>query len=131
MAKNRAKNVDENRPVGALSRQEAEKLAQVKGSVIYKVYGVWRKPAKPYLSKLTVCGYSPREGIIKSSTMNAQGYPTSTVLAHWFGDGERYGYLFSNYFHALAYSLHLKRGIKDANTAKADDVANPQPPQVV
>jgi hypothetical protein len=110
-------------PVGALTRDEAVALAKVKGSIIYKVYSGIYTYRPGHISKMQVRGFDGSK--ILSSIRNKDGNETGTALSWWYEDN--YGYLFSNYFHALAYSEKLKAGTTHEQANQAGDVAKRQP----
>jgi hypothetical protein len=92
-------------PAGALTRPEVEALARVPGSVIYKVYD---PPFKPTIMKLYVKHCNWDADYIDG---HVDGSPGCHIGA-WFCQ-KSCGYLFSNYFHALAYSLQCKNKSKE------------------
>jgi hypothetical protein len=88
------------KPPGALSKEEL--LALVKpGQVIYKVFKDFDEIIG-FISH-TVCDGGVSLSSSHISTIKAQ---KTIYLDSWFK--KEYGYLFDNYFHALAYSLKLK-----------------------
>ena len=72
-------------PHGALTQDQYKKL---KGQFIYYVRN----------------GKHGMEGELKKFQAGFDGYHGK----NWFMDDSLYGYFFSNYFHALAYSLKVK-----------------------
>lgn len=85
------------KPVGALSKEESYSIAeQQNGQIIYRVYN------KHYVKMGSI-----RKLITDSFHAGILGSEDGTRLSGWFGRSS-YGYLFSNYFHALAYSLKVK-----------------------
>jgi hypothetical protein len=89
-------------PAGALTRPEVEALARMPGSIIYKVFGPIIEDIP--ISKLCVASYDKSKDFIDGAVGGNRG----CHIAAWFSGGRRIGYLFSNYFHALAYSLQCK-----------------------
>ena len=93
------------KPHGALSKEEL--LALVKpGQVIYKVHKILRGE-KGFIRCAICTGSYTSSNLIKTVVAEHSFY-----LKNWFE--KEFGYLFDNYFHALAYSLKLK-----ANHGKA------------
>lgn len=90
------------KPHGALSKEEL--LALVKpGQIIYKVYHYFNgltNDGVGYISHV-VC-----EDQVSDSKIFTTESKKTIYLRNWFE--KTYGYLFNNYFHALAYSLKLK-----------------------
>lgn len=76
-------------PHGALTQDQYKKL---KGQFIYYVRN----------------GKHGMEGELKKFQAGFDGYHGK----NWFMDDSLYGYFFSNYFHALAYSLKCKNDHK-------------------
>ena len=88
-------------PHGALSKDEL--LALVKpGQIIYKVYSGNKGGLDAgVLHEVRCLGINP-------TGMYIQAVPDqrNTYFKNWYEKG--WGYIFNNYFHALAYSLKLK-----------------------
>ncbi len=86
------------KPHGALSKDEL--LALVKpGQDIYKVFDTL-DGAVGHISRAVLTGKHSGQKIDAADSIKDIFFDT------WFE--KRYGYLFDNYFHALAYSLKLK-----------------------
>ena len=90
------------KPHGALSKDEL--LALVKpGQVIYKVFKGRDDFDTGEISQFVCTGNISYTG---SSIIEAVDYKKALYLNNWFE--KKWGYVFDNYFHALAYSLKLK-----------------------
>jgi hypothetical protein len=86
------------KPPGALSRKQVLALGKIRGRVIYKVFDV-----DADLHSVT-CNGEVKNGFIM--TIDQQDVCHTGM---WFNHRRKsFGYLFDNYFHALAYSLKLK-----------------------
>ena len=107
-------------PVGALTRPQVEAMARIPGSIIYKVYlPEYQEAFKLYLPKY-------QEGIIKlcvaeyieakAEIYGREGHGYSICRINAWYSAEPMGYLFDNYFHALAHAMKLK-GAKDDEAA--------------
>lgn len=84
------------KPHGALSKKEVLSLGKRRGQHIFKVFAVDADLHS------VICNGVVREGFIL--TIDQQDVCHTEM---WFGSTS-FGYLFDNYFHALAYSLKLK-----------------------
>jgi hypothetical protein len=93
------------KPKGALTWPQAVKLAKQR-QPLYKVYLNGSNPNGP--SKVTPSGkISPRSGHPAGGQIVV--VDGGWIYRHeWFGGKQEWGWVFSNYFHALAYSLKLK-----------------------
>jgi hypothetical protein len=93
------------KPPGALSKDEL--LALVKpGKVIYKVFRKYDARIIGQISKM-VCSGEVNHTRVLSTPSERQ----SLWFTNWFSQDRTKvgsGHLFTNYFHALAYSLKLK-----------------------
>jgi hypothetical protein len=93
------------RPKGALTWPQAVKLAKQR-QPLYKVYLDGRNPDGPNPNKVIPSGEIRRNHDPDDDQIVAAG---SRIYRHaWFGGKQEWGWVFSNYFHALAYSLKLK-----------------------
>ena len=93
-------------PVGALTRPQVEAMARIPGSIIYKVY---LPEYQEGIIKLCVAEYIEA----KAEIYGRKGHGSSICRINKWFSAEPIGYLFDNYFHALAYAMKLKRGKDD------------------
>ena len=96
-------------PVGALTRPQVEAMARIPGSIIYKVYF---SEYQESIIKLCVAEYIEA----KAEIYGRKGHGSSICRINKWFSAEPMGYLFDNYFHALAHAMKLK-GAKDDEAA--------------
>ena len=99
------------KPVGALTREEVLAVVRRHG-IIYKV------------RKLKYSSIISKIMKVETRAFSADGYAVVTakpeqtiILRRWFIEKPPIGYLFDNYFHALAYSLKVKANLKEKDNA--------------
>jgi hypothetical protein len=99
------------KPKGALTWPQAVKLAKQR-KPLYKVYLDGNNPNGP--NKVIPTGkINPRSDHLAGDQIVAAGDQIVAdggwIYQHeWFGGKQEWGWVFSNYFHALAYSLKVK-----------------------
>ena len=93
-------------PVGALTRPQVEAMARIPGSIIYKVYFPEYQEG---IIKLCVAEYIEA----KAEIYGRKGHGSSICRINAWYSAEPMGYIFDNYFHALAYAMKPKRGKDD------------------
>ena len=98
------------RPHGALTEAQLMAFAHIKGKVIYKVWGN-AAPEDVPISVAVLTGKIDK----KNQIIEAIDKVVSIAVPYWYSHDPPLGYLFDNYFYALACALKIRAKAKVAN----------------